>query len=103
MDSFWSSVHPLLQKSRTKFSSNSRQPTRSRCASLLKGINVLPRVQNAGDRTAASMGNDISAGALRVDVLLQLLVGLARADHRPFVESQQLPRVAAQTGLLGNA
>src|SRR5579863_4064954 len=80
-------------------------PTQSRSANRqieISEINVLPRLQDGCDRAAAGVGHGVSARALSADVLLQLLVGLAAADHRAFVESRELQRVVSENRLLAD-
>src|SRR5437764_14730154 len=76
---------------------------RFRCVSLRRESDVLPRLQDDRYRPAAGMGHHLSDRALRLDVLLQLLVGLVGANDRAFLESTELSRIAAQNGLLGSA
>src|SRR6185437_13130312 len=74
-----------------------------RCGSRQRGSDVLPRLQDDRYRAAAGLGDDLSDRAVRLDVLLQLLVGLAGSNDRTFLESAELSRTAAEIGLLGNA
>ena len=73
------------------------------CASLRKESDVLPSLQNGGDSAPTGVGDGVSADAVFADVLLQLLVGVAVADHCAFVESRQLRPTAASRRLLADA
>ncbi len=72
---------------RTKSNLSSRPPMRFWCASRRKESNVFPRLQDGRDRAAVAVGDGVSSGAVRADVLLQLLVGVADPDHRALMES----------------
>ena len=77
---------------------------RARSANLGNGAepDVLPRLSSRDHRAAAAVGRGVSARSLRAAVLLQLLVGLAVADHRSLLDSRQLPPTAAGECLLAN-
>ena len=62
----------------------------------LDWTNVLPRLPSRDHCSAAALGGGVSAPPLRSSFLLQLLVGLAVADHRPFLDAGQLPRTASR-------
>src|ERR1051326_4408407 len=83
--------------------SNSLRPTPCWCVNRPSETDVFPRLQDGCDRATAGVGGGVPARALFPDVLLQLLVGVFVADRGSFVESQQLPGTAAETGVLADA
>src|SRR5437660_4974137 len=72
-------------------------------ASIEKETDVFPCLLSGCDGSSAAMGHHIPAGALPIDVLLQLLVGFAGTDHCAFLESGQLQGTTASECLLANA
>src|SRR5215469_2784113 len=72
---------------------------RFRFANHRRRTNVLPRIQGRDYCTAARLGRGVSAGSLRADVLLQLLVGVLQPADRSLLDSRELPRTAARRRL----
>ena len=89
-DSFSSCAPQALARCWMKSNLSFLARTPSRSASRRRELNVFSRLQDGRHRAAAGVGHGVSARALPADVLLQLLVGVAVADHRAFLESRQL-------------
>ena len=62
---------------------------------------VFARISSRRHGSAAGVGYDLSARALSVDVLLQLLVGFSHADHRAFLDSRELSRNCSRRTFIG--
>src|ERR1700688_649472 len=84
---------------------NSSSRTLMRCwvASLQKESDVFSELQGSGHCATSGVGNGISSPALFADVLLQLLVGVAFADHCALLEPGQLQRTFSSRCLLEDA
>src|SRR5215472_15890199 len=92
-----------MSTGREKSSWNFHPQTRFPFANHRRGTNVLPRLQGRDYGTATRLGRGVSAGSLRADVLLQLLVGVLQPANRSHLESRELPRVAARRRLFRDA
>src|SRR5260370_41656108 len=88
---------------RMKSSWNFLPQTRCWSASLRRGIDVFPGLQNGGHVASCGLGRRVPVDAVFADVLLQLLVRVAVADHHPFVESAQLRATSEGQRLLADA
>src|SRR5215471_255749 len=72
------------------------------CVSLWNEPDVLPRLQSGGHRSSPVVGGGIPAWAVRVDVLLQLLVGFAGASDSSLLEFRELQRAPSGRRLLAD-
>src|SRR5258708_7319575 len=88
---------------RMKSSWNFLPQTRCWCASLRRGIDVFPGLQNGGHTTSCDFGRPVPAHAVSADVLLQFLVRVAIAGDRPLVEPGQLRATSQDQRLLADA
>src|SRR5215469_9518021 len=88
-----------MSTGREKSSWNSHPRMRFWFANHRIGTNVLPRLQGRDYNTAGRLGRGVSAGSLRADVLLQLLVGVLQPADCSLLDSRELPRVAARRRL----
>src|SRR5579871_4049631 len=73
------------------------------CVNRRRGADVFPRVQGGCYRSSTGVGGCVSAGALPLDVLLQLLDGLLSPDDRAFMDAVELCWLAESGGLLADS